>query len=317
MVLKTSVLAALMTSMSWAIQDLVDLLMEDHNERAARKRLGDDAAVAVASVDPGRNGEWRLAEGREAWRLLHDEVQHKLLQQVERGHSTCLRSLPSMLSAGNPLGEIFLLDVFVSCKQRALLFAVDLLGASFLSCLFYQASDSVKGKKRLSAEACGGEGEAWDFGEKLGRFVVVAVASVLFAEVPVLALESLQTKGLKWIEGTPEERCRKRRRQLRAWQVQEALFWTLGTTYCAFFVALFLANVSNSDSEDWFAAGCLALLEDLVAIPVCMALLIALLTKLLLLAYTRLARISAQQVARMACEHLHKKTNLMLPIVQA
>lgn len=305
-------------------EDLCSFLMDEYSERAvthaAERRDGVVSNVRTSRQHISRNGEWKKATShREAWKLLHDEVQHHLISQAQQAHKTCSKSIWAILTVGNPVGEVFMLDIFETCKERALLFSVDMVGTLALSCLFYQASGNVADKKQLSAGECESE-EGDGIGEKIGRFLVVALGSVLFAEVPVMILESLQTKGLKWITGDPEERDRNRKKQLRAWAIQTGIFWTVGLAYLAFcvlFVLVFLANIGNGDSEDWFTAGWIALVEDIVALPLGIALVIPVVTKLIMFAYIRAARINERQMIRIACEKLHTESNIMLPIVQA
>lgn len=264
-----------------------------------------------------RNAGWSKPKTQmEAWTLLYDEVSNQMLEQTRSTAKNAGRTVLHILLSNNPISEIFLFDVFVSCKKKVLSFAVDLLGALTLSCVFFQASGMVRGKSNKVSLDCG-DGES-GVGQMIGRFMVIALASLFFAGLPVIILESLQTKSLKWVKGKRDSRAWKK--QLKVWQIQDVLFWIVGLAYLAFctlFMVVFLANIGNEDSNEWFTAGWVTLLQDLILLPLAMALVIPLFTRGMLAIHTRHAHIDTDTAIRNACEQLFNNSNLMLPIVQA
>lgn len=304
-------------------QDFCAYLMDEHNQRAEearnkpKQRKGSKSSSSDVPHVASRNGEWKACQtAREFWKMLYDEVGHYVLHQTTHTGNNFFKSVGLMLLSNNPFAELFFFDVFISCKQRVLAFCVDLMGALALSCMFFQASGMVRGKVRTNLADCGGE-EDGHFGVKIGRFIVIALGSLFVAGGPVIILESLQTKGLTWIDGPPGSEPWQK--QLKKWRIQERIFWVFGTSYLAFatfFILTFLANIGDEDVNDWFTAGWMTLLQDLIVVPVAMSLVIPGVTRSILWGYTKSAGVDRQHAVRHAREQLYNKSNLLLPIVQ-
>lgn len=306
-------------------EDLAAFLMDEHVKLVRQEREDKKARKAAgipetkgASGSSRSVGDWQKQPTQTAaWKTLHEEVSDYILRHVHHTSRMSLRAMGMILLSNNPIGALYLFDFFISCKQRVLLFAADLMGALALSCLFFQASGLVRGKPRGDSAGCGGDDDG-GMGGKIGRFIVIASGSLLFAGLPVIILESLLTKDIKVIPGGQGSAAWNK--QLRAWQVQERLFWLIGFLYlsfCTLFVIVFLANIGNEDNEDWFTSGGMALLEDIVMLPVGMAIILPLMARSLLLVYACITKKDMHHLVRHACEQMHQSTNLMLPITQA
>lgn len=296
-------------------KDLSDYLMDEHLKQRIREREARKAGVALSErVTWSRAMVKNNLTQAESWQMLHDKVSEHMLQHTHRTSRQVMRSVLMILLSNNPVSVLFLFDLFVNCKQRVLLLAADLMGALALSCLFFQTGGLVRGKPIAGGKDCGGEEDSEnEFGAKIGRFLVIATGSLLIAGLPVILLESLLTKDLKKISAGLQER------QLRVWAVQERVFWCLGSLhlgFCTLFVILFLANIGEQDLEDWFSAGGLAMLQDLVLLPIGMALVIPFLVRSILLCYRFVTKKDPVRLHHHACEQLHRTSNLMLPITQ-
>lgn len=273
-----------------------------------------------------RSGEWRLSRTQEeAWRMLHDEVVHHVSQHTyQQGSTRLLGTMCRLLMVQNPLSAAFVFDIFQSAKQRVLLLTADLTGAMALSCLFFEASGFVRGGKdpRLAGgqksnnSECG-MGLYKGIGERAGRFAIIAAGCVLVAGLPVLILESLQTKGFRRIEGEP--RCRAWRRQLRVWAIQEVIFWTFGILYiafCIYYTVLFIGDLSDREHREWSIANSIAFAQDFLVLPLVVSVLVPMIVRGFLQCHSRFSRIAVRDIIRKAGEVLHQNGNVMLPIAQ-
>lgn len=156
-----------------------------------------------------------------------------------------------------------------------MLFTCELLGALMMTCVFADATGGAA-SKRNEDEVCEADG-IW---EQLGQIIAFAVTSLVLAAIPAMLIGSLQSRSLVQLDypGCPEWT-----QQLASWRAQDRLFWLTATAYglfCAFFVALFLANVSLQDHEPLALATAIQLLEDGLILPVGMALFVPAVTGL-------------------------------------
>lgn len=222
-------------------------------------------------------GTWSKVQNREdAWSALHHEIYGAMDDHVSK---TSWCSVPIMVCriflANNPVGSIYTMSIFRSCKMRALFRMMELVGDLMVVCIFYSASGRVKGKPGAGEVEPSECGSAEDFKEqityKLGRILSIAMGSVILAGMPVNLLHSLHTRRFKKF---PYEKCREWKKQLRAWRMQDRVIWVLAFMYLTFgifFIALFLANISTDDHEDWYQAGGLSLLLDTFILPFAIA----------------------------------------------
>lgn len=318
------------TAMSMGISDdLLEFVMEDEDLREFLIKSTEQRVHAVDAPETahnaGRAGEWRLAKSQhDVWHLLHDEVSHRLVQHSSHEHvrgsmllvpfhigKTFLRS--------NPLGAAYTLDLFKSCKQRVFLVALEFWGALALCCVFYEASGevSVSGKKKdmCDVEESGDLAEA--IGMKIGRTIVIATVSIIVASLPLCFLESLQTKGFKKLEQRNSKAWKK---QLKAWVIQERIFWTFGLVYlafCVFYVVVFIANIDIDDQAGWSIQGLITILQDFIAMPLCSCLVVGLFTTACLKVHDCVSGNHPAAIHRDATLlMLSSSSNMVLPITQ-
>lgn len=302
--------------------DLVCYLMEPYNERAvasaaARARGGEAEPDGAHSTS--RTGEWKATRGhrRAAWTLLHDEVSHYMVKHTQTltDHGI-LKTMVQIFINGNPIGAAFNVDIFITCKQRVLLIAIDIFGALTLSCLFFEAAGLVRGKPIAGVTACD-VGDVDEMGLRMGRFMVIALGSVLVAGLPGVILESLQTKGFKKLDRRGSAAWKK---QLRVWVIQERLFWFVSVITLAMqiiYTLLFVSNIGSQDDQDWSVAGVLAVVQDFLILPFLTAVCLPTLTLATLFIHSLVTKKDIGTIIRHSVEALYRRTNIMLPIVSA
>lgn len=227
--------------------------------------------LEAACQDPDLPPDPRL----QAWSSLHGEVLRQIddhWHHPKHWWSLPLSALRVFLNA-NPLVALFHRCHFSTRAQRVLVFTCELLGALMLVSAFFEASGGTVSKRNRSRN-CDIEGVA----QRLGEIIAIATSSLLLASIPVIVLSSLHTRSFKKL---PYRGCPEWTKQLRSWQVQDVLFWVVGFIYslfCAFFVALFLANVDVQDHGPFGVSGATMLVQDTLAIPLAMALLLPMMT---------------------------------------
>lgn len=263
------------------------------------------------------SGLWRLTPDQlEAWSTLRVEVCEALLHHTGRKqakHRTLLGMCNTLVHL-NPIGEIFSIDIFRTCKQKAALFSADLLGGMVLVAVFFQGAGMVAKKKKVAADVCEG-GDEESVGERIGRFLVIATASLLIAALPVSLLESFTNKDFKKIKG--ERGSKVWQKQLRSWRAQLHLFWTVTTlfnAFCLFYLLVFVANIDPDDHPDFMVAGSVGLLEDVLAFPLVLAISIPAMAGMYLYVHSCAHKVPEEHIVRRAREALHNETNIMLPI---
>lgn len=263
-------------------------------------------------------GSWRRTQNQfEAWMHMRDEVCEAMLKHIHEEHGSWkyITHTCRTLLFRNPIGEVFVIDVFQSCKQKVAVLASEFLGAIVFVAIFFQGNGMVRGKAAKSIDQCAGDNITIGF--RIGRFLVIATASLLIAGLPVTILCSLQTRGFKTIEGGRQGQAWKK--QLRSWRIQAALFWVVAVTYdtlCVVYIALFLANMAPDDHWDFSFAGITTFLEDFVVVPFFWACLMPLITKVWLCCHSQVNGVSRGDMVRRVSEMLHCQSNMMLPIEQ-
>ncbi|CAE7384889.1 HERC2 [Symbiodinium natans] len=158
---------------------------------------------------------------------------------------------------------------FVRASVRTALLILKLAGAGAVAALFFssdaQLDDSDSGCR-----------VADDFISQLVRKFWISVVSLFIGDAVILFLFLVQ-----WRRTVRQESwtSRKMARQKCVWRLRLLCFWVLSLGYggcCLFYCLLFLANVSAKDGLDWLEAMAFALVQDLVLVPVCVAVLLGL-----------------------------------------
>lgn len=210
----------------------------------------------------------------------------------------------------NPLGAGLKYCMFVSSSLRSFFFMLEIMGALLLAAVFFSGSSTVPSKKaaRLNCDIPDTKGH------RLGRLLAVGVASLLVSSLPVSLLESMHTREFKRLRyrGCPEWR-----RQLKAWRAQGRIIVTLGSLYLVFaifFICLFLANVSDDDSQSWAISGVFSIMNSLILVPFCIAIVLPLLAKFTLIATSCASGVCESELLRRRHAGM-MENNLTLPII--
>lgn len=297
-------------------EDFADFLMEESRKiRSEEARTGKLHRLRT-NLRSQRSAHWREHDDQyTAWYELRNVVCEALHSQANKKHTRLelAKSIGWTFMLQNPIGDLYAIDIFKSCKQKVAVLFADFMGALVLCTVFFQGSGMVRGKPKELEEMCNNTDS--DIGNKIGRFLAIATVSIFLAGMPVHILESLQTKGFKVIAG--EKGGEAWRQQLRAWKIQEAMFWGMAVAYngfCTLYLLVFLANISPEDHTEWSFTGMLSMIEDFVAMPLIMASVMPILSKVWLYSHSKATGTSHETLVRRACEHLHKKSNMMLPI---
>jgi len=156
-------------------------------------------------------------------------------------------------------------SLFISCSLSALLFTCDMVTASALGALFFQASGGAL------AENVDPRCEPANIHERLGQLLAVGSLSVIVGLVPSLVLSKLHQRD--FVSCSPDEF----ERQLRLWQTQDRMIYTVGLSllaFCFFFDLLFIANVTPEDGMAWCIACLTSMAQTLLAVPLVMTILI-------------------------------------------
>lgn len=206
-------------------------------------------------------------EGEKAWCELHHSIVDTM--NVQRKNLGGLLSVPPVAARiffqACPLVSVFLFCPFKSSSQRLLLLTCKFFGALTIGALFFQTTGEFADKH--NPRECRPDGA----GERIGRIIAVGIFSILLATLPVLLLSLLVTKKVQRIDNPDSAAWKK---QLRKWRIQTAVLWVLGslyTSFCIFFIALFLANIHPDDTFTWGTSGLTSLLKDEVVVPLFLA----------------------------------------------
>lgn len=260
--------------------------------------------------------DWRVCSDKEeAWHALHCEITEQLRKNISDHMSVSLcRKAWQIFSRHNPLCEIVTVNIFMSCKLRAFFFVLEIIGVLMIACIFFEASGSVASEEEEDP-ACSGEGpEEFAIAYEFGRVMAVAAGSVLLAGIPVSILRSLHTRGFRKfeLEGNSEWR-----RQLLAWQMQDFFIVALGTMYlvfAVFFICLFLASIDDESQMEWTFTAMLSFVQQVVLIPLSMAVFMPSLAGFFLAVNCRMANQERVNLLRQVHLSVHDCTNVMLPI---
>lgn len=289
----------------------------EHPEEARPKPQS--ATGATRASEAARAACWRKDTDQfTAWSHLRDEVNEVLLARARQRHSKweAIVNIGHDLIYHNPIGEIFAIDIHRSAKEKAVILAAELLGSFVLVAVFFQGAGMAKPKDQEQADMCSDDDDE-PFGARIGRFIVIALASLFIAGMPVTILESLMTKGFKKVEG--DRGSEAWRRQLKAWKIQRGLFWIFAVLYlcfCLAFLLVFIANIDADSHWDFTFAGGLGVVQDLLAFPLMVALLIPTAARCWLRVHARATNTTTDHLVRRACVSLHRNTNMMLPMEQ-
>lgn len=245
--------------------DIVSFLLEDED---LGMLLQESASVAsMNSSDP-----WDLR--LQAWRKLHEVV---LKEVNENWMAMTWRSVPAavlkLFIMYNPVASVFLKCRLVSHSLRLLFLSSEVMGALAVTALFFEGTGMATSGLNPEDSGCSDDLDVWQY---LGRLIAVAIASTVVATIPMAILSSLHSRAFRKVpcEASPEWQ-----RQLGIWRAQDRVLWAAGLLYnafCGLFIILFLANVAPSDVPEWGMTTLITIIEDNLALPLVIALVLPL-----------------------------------------
>jgi len=248
-----------------------------------------DESLMSPSSSPTKAGpRWaakkeRAAMADEALTRLRNEVQQQLYEtnksifQDFHFRKCMVRCFLGM----QPWLGLMHLSIRTSAAIRALLLCARVLGALMANALFFATSplDGIRPLGDANPEECDPSG----FWDKVGMDFAVGTLSFVVAFVPVFLLAVIHHRDFVFVEKGDNGSVR---RQLRLWWYQDFLLWLLGAIYvlaCALFCAVFIANVSSTDSAHWMVSSFATLLNSVVLFPLVLSFLLTVVTQLLVL----------------------------------
>lgn len=171
----------------------------------------------------------------------------------------------SLAPAVHPWLKAVQSSLFSSHSSRTMLMYLKLVTAGAVNALFYQGSAL---STKTESEECR-EPET-PFLQAMRAFAI-GIFSALVGDLLILILWKVQKRpsvlSEPWWEEVEE-------RTLRRWKRRLRVFWcvSLGHCFfCLFYIFTFLANVTQEDSNKWLVATLVSLVEDLLMLPVTLA----------------------------------------------
>ncbi|CAE7383993.1 HERC2 [Symbiodinium natans] len=158
---------------------------------------------------------------------------------------------------------------FVRASVRTALLILKLAGAGTVAALFFSTDAQLDDNDSRCSVAD-------DLISKLMRKFWISVVSLFVGDAVILFLFLVQWRRTVRKESWTD---RKMARQRCVWRLRSLCFWVLSVAYagcCLFYCLLFLANVTPQDGLDWLEAMAYALVQDLVLVPLSVAVLLGL-----------------------------------------
>ncbi|CAE7197674.1 HERC1 [Symbiodinium natans] len=191
-----------------------------------------------------------------------------------------------LFPAFHPWIALLRLSLLTSYKVRVSLIFLKLCTAGATNALFFTSSSpgpdsdpSCKKPQTLVAQ--------------LVQNTVVGVVSALLGDVIIFTLFLVQNRSpmeKDWTE-------RSKKWQMRVWKCRALAFWLIWLVYslvCLVYTMLFLANVRLADAHGWYMSTGMSLLQDLVILPLFLALALGLMASAALLSKGIRRRIEAR-----------------------
>ncbi|CAE7747042.1 HERC1, partial [Symbiodinium microadriaticum] len=196
------------------------------------------------------------------------------------------RRVALLFPAFHPWIALLRLSLLTSHKVRVSLIFLKLCTAASTSALFFTSSSpgpdsdpNCKKPQTLVAQVV--------------QNTVVGVVSALLGDVIVFALFLVQNRSPIEKDWTEQSK----RWQLRVWKCRAVAFWLIWLVYslvCLVYTMLFLANVRLVDAQGWLMSTGMSLLQDLVILPLFLALALGLMASVALLSKGIRRRIEAK-----------------------
>jgi len=230
-------------------------------------------ALAANNANEEREGySHGIARMRDLQEKLASEIEWHLMNHAR--WAALPGSVCRLFLWQNPIGWGLVRCLFLASTLRVVLFMVEVVGALMLCAVYFQVTESLSRRVPLSGSNCE------QTVEPLGQLVAVGFLAFIISVLPAIVLRSLSTRRIATVA---YRGCEGWKRLLWTWRVQDVLIWLLALAYLGlsgFFILLFLANVSEADQEEWIKSGVVAILLNLLIVPLCVSLIIPLFARM-------------------------------------
>ncbi|CAE7577395.1 gefF [Symbiodinium sp. CCMP2456] len=191
-----------------------------------------------------------------------------------------------LVPAFHPWLAVLRLSLLTSYKVRVSLIFLKLCAAGATNAMFFSSTSPAPN----SDPACLPPQNmlAW-----LVQNTVVGMISAILGDCAIFALFWLQNRKPVEKDWTTAAKAR----QLNIWSCRAGLFWFLWLVYstsCLLYIMMFLATSRLADAHGWYLATGMSLLQDLVALPLFVALVLGTMASLALLSSGVRARTAAR-----------------------
>ncbi|CAE7701171.1 P4H7 [Symbiodinium sp. CCMP2592] len=256
-----------------ALQDLLPLHEHDvgnvqrRSRQCGRKRrrpsLRELGSSVIVTVDSG------LKSAHSNGLLPYEEMKKHGTQAVESFlSSTWVKRILLLFPALHPWLETVRFSLFNSHAVRTALIITKLTSAAAVGALFFSSSSTTPD----SDPDCQ---PPTDLLASMVQTATVGIISALLGDLVIFALFILQSRSaVDKNEWNPREKTK----ILMKWRCKSLVFWSVWSSHAGFsiiYVLLFLANVSLQDAVKWLESCCISLLQDLILVPLSVALILA------------------------------------------
>merc|ERR1712032_283573 len=156
-------------------------------------------------------------------------------------------------------------SIFIPTTMAAMLFACDMHMAAMLGAFFFQASGGALAEN--ADPKCTPQG----IGEQIGRLIAIGLTTAVVGMVPSMVLARLHQRDFITVDSDEHPAWK---HQLRLWQIQDRVIYTVGTliiAFCTFFNIVFIANVTTEDGMAWIICVITSMAQSIFAVPFVMA----------------------------------------------
>ncbi|CAE7669627.1 unnamed protein product, partial [Symbiodinium sp. KB8] len=238
---------------------------EDKSPDMQRRRpsLREFGSSVITTVDSG------LKSAHSTGLLPYEEMKKHGTQAVESFlSSTWVKRILLLFPALHPWLETVRFSLFNSHAVRTALIITKLTSAAAVGALFFSSSSTTPD----SDPDCQ---PPTDLLASMVQTATVGIISALLGDLVIFALFILQSRSaVDKNEWNPREKTK----ILMKWRCKSFVFWSVWSCHAGFsiiYVLLFLANVSLQDAIKWLESCCVSLVQDLILVPLAVALILA------------------------------------------
>eukprot|EP00931_Biecheleriopsis_adriatica_P111069 TRINITY_DN8540_c0_g3_i1.p1 TRINITY_DN8540_c0_g3~~TRINITY_DN8540_c0_g3_i1.p1 ORF type:complete len:895 (-),score=121.81 TRINITY_DN8540_c0_g3_i1:329-2887(-) len=203
---------------------------------------------------------------------LYQRVLRAVRSNFDQAGSCCRHPLLvwRLFFIKNPWLSALHFSIFMPSSMAVFILLTLLAGDSALCALFFTATGGTRRRRNFSGN-CDIEG-VW---EEFGQMLLLAIFTAIIAKVPTAMLGACHARD--FVKHFDEE-TEQWRQQLRRWRWRDRFIWFFGILYfmcCLFFCIVFLANVSESDTDNWMQGVLMTVAIEAFVLPLSSALILS------------------------------------------